>query len=542
MDDVSAATLSLLRALNVAAAPRSVSGYVTAHPAYPSLAALVDCLAELGVRASARRIAFDALSSVPAPALIHVRDGAGSGTFWLVNGYAGGAYDCTLPSGERRAVPESEVADRYLGVAVSGVPEPGAGERYADRNELGDRLRSRLPLAAVALFGVAMAGSIGAASHAPALVAYSLAFALSGWLGLAASLFLSLRDLLDGSGVVSKLCPTGKTFNCAAVVGSEGGYVAKVIPLADVAATLFLTQLAAGAAAALTESLHAFFLLWLSSAVVLVPVMIRSLVLQAFVIRRWCALCLVVNATLAAQLALAAGATGFDWTALAALDPRSGLQVGAAALAAALAYALVRPLVTPALAAPRLYGELEALRAMPETLGGALARSPAIASDVSGKLLEGNAAAPLEILVVSHPFCVACADAHLALERLIRAFPKLARGATIFAVADGDHAAASAARSLLAGELEPGDWYARVNENVANWVQKNGHDALALDQRDVLASQTAFAERAAVTSTPAVFVNGQRLRKGYELRHLRFWLRAEQRRQRHLETPARESA
>jgi uncharacterized membrane protein len=543
MDDVSAATLSLLRALNVAAAPRSVSGYVTAHPAYPSLAALVDCLAELGVRASARRIAFDALSSVPAPALVHVRGDSESGAFWLLDGHTGDSYDFTLPSGERRAVSETELAGRYLGVAVSVALERGAGERYADRNELGDRLRSRLPLAGVLLFAVAMAGSIAAAAHAPSgLVAHSLLFAVSGWIGLGLSLSLSFRDALDGSSVLGKLCPTGKTFNCAAVVGSDSGYVAKVIPLADAAAAFFLAQLAAGAAAALTGSLGVFFLLWLLSSVVLVPVMIRSIALQGLVIRRWCALCLLVNASLAAQFALAASATGFEWNALHAVDARSALLVAAAAIAAALAYAVVRPLVSPALAAPRLYHELEALRGVPETLGWALGQAPALPTDVAGKLVEGDPAAPLEILVVSHPFCVACADAHIALERLVQAFPKLARGATVFAVSAGDRAAASAARSLLRGEIALGDWYAGVNENVAGWVRKSDHDALAIEQKAVLLAQTELAERAAVMATPAVFVNGRRLPPGYDLRHLRFYLRAEQRRYRQFETPVRESA
>jgi uncharacterized membrane protein len=542
MDDVSAATLSLLRALNVAAAPRSVAGYVTAHPAYPSLAALVDCLAELGVRASARRTAFDALSSVPAPALVHVRDGAANGAFWLINGYTGGFYDCTLPSGQRRAVAETELAGRYLGIAVSAVAERGAGERYADRNELGDWLRARLPLAGILLFAVAMAGTIAAAAHAPSgLVAYSLLFAISGWIGLGLSLFLSFRDSLDGSRFLGKLCPTGKTFNCAAVVGSDGGYIAKLIPLADLAAAFFIAQLAAGAAAALTGSLGAFFLLWLLSGALVVPVMIRSIALQALVIRRWCALCLLVNASLAAQFGLAASA-GVEWSALQTVDLRSALLAAAAATAATLAYSVVRPLVTPALAAPRLYRELDALRSVPDTLAWGLARSPALSTDIPGKLVEGDPDAPFELLVVSHPFCVACADAHSAVERLIDAFPALVRGATVFAVSSEDPPAASAARSLLGGELELGDWYAGVNENVARWVRRSGHGALAIEHEAALLAQSGFAERAGVSGTPAVFVNGQRLPPGYDLRHLRFYLRSKQRRYRRLDTPARRSA
>jgi uncharacterized membrane protein len=548
MDDVSAATLSLLRALNVAAAPRSVSGYVTAHPAYPSLAALVDCLAELGVRASARRTAFDALASVQAPALVHVRNGAESGAFWLINGCTRGFYDCTLPSGERRGVSETELAGRYLGIAISAVAEPGAGERYADRNELGDRLRARLPLAGILLLAVAIAGSVAAAAHAPSgLVAHSLLFAIFGWTGFGLSLSLSFRDLLDGSSLLGKLCPTGKTFNCAAVVGSEGGYIAKVIPLTDAAAAFFLAQLAAGAAAALTGSVGAFFLLWLVSGVFVVPVMIRSVVLQALVIRRWCALCLLVNASLAAQLALAADAAGFDrttrdWSALTAVDTRSALLIAAVAIGAALAYAVVRPLVTPALAAPHLYRELDAMRNVPDTLAWALARSPALSTDLPGKLVEGDPAAPFEILVVSHPFCVACADAHSTLERLVQAFPRLARGATVFAVSDADPAAASAARCLLAGEIELSDWYAGVNENATRWAGRNDHGARATEHEAALAAQTAFAESASVTGTPAVFVNGQRLPQAFDLRHLRFYLRSKHRRYRPLDALVRQSA
>jgi uncharacterized membrane protein len=538
MNDAPAATHQLLRGLNVAAAPGSVAGYVTAHPAYPSLAAIVDGLAEFGVRASARRITPEALIEVDAPALVHVRDDDAKSAFWLISDQRNGRFECRLPNGEARSLAHEELAAKYLGLVVSGTAEPGAGERYAARHELGDRLRARLPLAAIALFVTALAVSCAAASLAPADM-MPVAFCLTGFVGLALTLYLSLRDRVRGSSLFARLCPTGKTFNCASVIGSPAGYLGGVVPLADLGAAFFAAQSAAAVTAALCGRFGAFLALFTLSSVVLVPVVLYSVAQQAFTIRRWCPLCLLVGAVVVAELALASR-SGLH--ALSTLDLRAGVLLGGSALTAAFAYAVARPLVTPALAAPRLHAELEGLRGMPETLAAALARTAPVALEAPNRLVDGDEGAPVEVLVVSHPFCVACADAHEALRRLVEAFPRLLRTATLFSVSESDRAAAAAARGLLSGSMDLDDWYSRVNENVEEWIRRGSPDDVAPEQSANLAAQRALAERTGVARTPAVFVNGRALPPGFGLHHLRFYLRAEQRRLRNAEAPAPESA
>ncbi len=542
MDDASAATFNLLRGLNVAAAPGSVAGYVTAHPAYPSLAAMIDGLAEFGVRASARRIGPEGLSSVAVPALVHVRDAAAAGAFWLISDHSGGRFECRLPSGKVEWLTEAELVARYLGIVVSAVAAPDAGERYATRHERADRMRARLPHVAVALFAVAFGTVCAAASGVPAGSAgNALGLSLTGFVGLGLTLYLSLRERLDGTSLLARLCPTGKTFNCASVVGSTAGYVAGVVPLADVGAAFFIAELVAFTVAALAGLTNAFFAGLMLLGAALVPVIVYSLVQQAVVLRRWCTLCLLVDGVLGVQLALAARATRLDLHAVGGVGARDAVLLLGSAVAAALAYAVARPLVTPALAAPRLHAELESFRSMPEVFAATLTRMPVVATDLPGKVLEGDPAAPMELLLVSHPFCVACADAHTAVERLCEAFPRLVRTATVFSVSSEDRAAAGAACALLAGTRELGDWYSNVEDNVEEWL-RSPRSAPAEEQLTVLAAQRAFAEREAALDTPAIFVDGRRLPPGFALRHLRFFLRAEQRRLRAAGLSARESA
>jgi protein-disulfide isomerase/uncharacterized membrane protein len=530
LDEVSRATSILLDELQVDVAPQSVASYLRAHPSFPSLAAVLDCLDEFGVRASGLKTDVRGLAWVKLPAMITVK-GAGTDQFWVVRSVTDAGATCITGTGEVRQIPTADLETEFRGVVLQPNVGPSAGERGARELRRVDALRAALPTIALLLCGLLCAASAVSASLVPrAVVGYYIAALGLAWAGFAASVFMSLHEMLarSGSRMLDKVCPAGRHLNCAKVLASRYSRVLGVFPLADLGAAFFAGEIAALTIGAVAGWANLVLIGILIVHAVLIPGTIASIVLQSLVLRTWCWMCVLVQTVVWAELITAFRAVGWSPELLTTSSVQAVAVVALSFSAGALGWGIVRALASAFPLAPQLQAELERLRSLPAVVEATLAKSPPRPSiTVPEDIVAGAPQAPVEIVMVSDPLCSACANAHSGLAKLLNTFPKLVRASTILAGAAEPSAAA--ARRILAAEqpavaLE--HWYESVGRNGTAWLRRKDHAEIARDQDDKLEKHSEILRTLAITGTPTIYIDGRRLDSSVDLKHLRFYLRS----------------
>jgi uncharacterized membrane protein len=113
--------------------------------------------------------------------------------------------------------------------------------------------------------------------------------------GFAASFFLVIGEL--GHPLFNRVCPRGKRLDCHAVMKSPAARLFGSIPVADLGGIYF----SGGIILICFSLLHPYFFQRVYLLAILnllsLPYTIFSVLYQAFVVKRWCALCLIVQLT-----------------------------------------------------------------------------------------------------------------------------------------------------------------------------------------------------------------------------------------------------
>lgn len=115
-------------------------------------------------------------------------------------------------------------------------------------------------------------------------------------LGLGLSFFILQESFGIKNEVVSKFCEINTATSCNEVIGSSNGKISKNISFSDLPFLFFSTGLVA---LLLEPKIASTWIVWFS--VVAIPVILYSLWLQKFKLKKWCVLCLVISVIVVMQ-------------------------------------------------------------------------------------------------------------------------------------------------------------------------------------------------------------------------------------------------
>ena len=519
-DNARAATANLLVLLGMNV-PKDLATELNDHPEYPGLTAVMDCLDEIGVKARAVQGELNDLPSIDYPNMAHL-EMDDEGRFVVL---------CEVDVRERRLVwldPEEgwkegswdEFGELWTGVIMlASAParrcEPTGGDSvWMARSERLARWTAPFLIAAF-LWPWFLHLERGADR---------LWFALKV-LGLALSSVLAFHH----QGLGKDLCPAGEKFNCTNVLLSPAARLFGKVPVADLGAVyflwgifVFLSSLAIPAA-----EFRSSLMTLTVAAVLAVPYPIFSIWYQGVRLRRWCWLCLAVQAVIVSEFLLSLyrirGPGGGPWP-----GPGSNDMLGAAL--AAVTWLLFRSVLTSHFEAGAYKKSIRTLRDDPVTVETFLKGAPPVPPySASHDISLGPEDAPFELVVVSHPVCMYCARTHAEIKTRMQDFEDLLT---------------MKQRFRIEGKNDPGRAKALVPLSL--WIQGQRSEALSAldacfdskarapsalpaDQIDaanaLLEAQTAWARHAGCKGTPTLFLNGRKLLPNDSLRGLRMFLR-----------------
>ncbi len=273
-----------LSKLNIPISVRYCKKRIASHPDYPSILAMADTLQQFGITHTVARVNKENLSELPLPILLHL-DTAGGSLFPV--------YDV------KDLEAAKEKLNNWSGVLIKAEPAAEIADKE-NAKVLGEEKRfkifaSTLMIAVVGLVTI------------PLLLSFSwpqLFLLITALAGVVTGYVLFAKDLGITYQAVESFCSAGTGAGCGKVLRSEEGKLFGFITFSDLTLGYFAAQLIAiGIFVPLWAGNSLLSILgWLS--ILALPMIGYSLWLQAFKIKEWCRLCLVVSGILALQASI----------------------------------------------------------------------------------------------------------------------------------------------------------------------------------------------------------------------------------------------
>jgi len=260
------------------------------HPEYPSLKSITDTLDYFEIENLAATVPKEALSQMPASFLSLIKTDANDEV--VLTEKKRGMVQITYANDKKEKVTEAVFTERWTGTIVAVE----ALEKKANTKAV----QTALPYFIVA-----------AVASTNVLLNFSLSYLLYTALtlvGLYISILIVREDLGIKSKAVAKVCGAiSKNSTCGDVITTTGNKLFGIISLSDASfaffAGLFLVLSSIG--------FHHTTLLGLSLAGL--PVVLYALYRQGVVLKKWCALCLIIAGIIVLQTGLLLAMFDFSW-------------------------------------------------------------------------------------------------------------------------------------------------------------------------------------------------------------------------------------
>jgi protein-disulfide isomerase/uncharacterized membrane protein len=380
---------------------------IRAHPDYPALVSVSDALDSFGVDNYVAQFDDDELSDIAFPYLTYLEQPSGS-SFVLLRNQAELAEARTRPN------------SKWTGIIVqaNGMRVPPSLEQLTQYQQERKLARlTRLVLGSIVLLLAQPAWELpnwfAAGSYLVALT------------GLVISVLLMSKELGVAPKLVDDFCGSGPKAGCDEVLASDPVRLFGFFTLTDAALTYFLWQVGVVALVALapgaSQGLYA-----VSSLVTLlgIPVVGFSLYQQYWVVKAWCRLCLLLDAVLLLQAGLSLSLSSAGKLELGAITLPELLNAGLGLLACGGLLCLLKHFAKRGSELQQSESLLQRDKNSVSLLASLLTQQPrADTTKFDQELMIGSADAPLEIIMVSNPYCAPCKKGHEQITQLVALYP-----------------------------------------------------------------------------------------------------------------------
>ncbi len=518
-----------LKLLHIKVTAASVKKDIQENPYYPGLLSLSDTFKKYRIDNTAFEIDKRDIDAIDLPAVfIAYVYLTGTGfDFVLVTKMTDTSVTYWHDDNKPRVVIKAEFLKIFQNVVWIARPDEQSGERDYARKRKKERTVRNGRISWIAGLTAVLLLAIGRNLHATFAFSY-LTILFIKLIGLTTAVLLLLYERNRNNPLLRHLCSAGPRADCATVLGSRASKIMGV-SWSEIGllyfSTTFLWLLIPSASFAERAQ-------WLSIAnACAAPYVLFSIYYQWRVLRRWCPLCLTVQAVLAAETVWSC--INY-WTSPFPMrydTTFTNFLIYSIALPA-LAWFALKPLFTAAHAA-RLYQPAYArIRNNPDIFNSLLQQQEKAPDGWQHLAITiGNPAGKNRIIKVCNPFCGPCSKAHPILEDIINnnkdvrvdiifKATNLMKGSLetdlvrhfLAIAAEGD-------RQKTQSSLD--DWYLAEKKNYNLFALKYSLTCELDSQNERLEAMGQWCETAGITGTPTIFVNGYKLPETYDLEDLK---------------------
>lgn len=494
------------------------------HPNYPSINALQDILHEMNINNLVVRLSVDELKNIPMPALAHFnREG---GSFVVLKGAHN--EQVIYYDSEYGMVTEAQqaFAEKWSGVLLLAEKNAKSGEPNYKQNKKQQLFETYSKYALALLSGCILATVFYFAS------AIELLHSVLALSGLAISIALIQKQFGASSAWVDSFCKLGSKTNCDEVLNTSYAKLFGIIHLSEVCTWYFsgiILSLLMGVISA-TQVLPILFII----SCLTLPIVILSLYFQAFLIRKWCPLCVAVVAVLMLELS-----SHVFFTQAFNLEIKAIFLVSVSFTALLIPWLLLRQSSLLSLKVNGLQKKLYQFTKSHEVFHYLLHTKPVIATTQLPFAIKTYSHQNLiEIVLVTNPTCQPCARAHAIFEKLAEQFDNKINLEHRFSVnPETKHLLANKMlQHLLAvlisvssdeAEKALSDWFKSGQYDFEQWKIKfpSKETTSEIEINSLLAAHYQWCQIAGVTKTPTIFINSRKLPEQYSVSDVSYQIR-----------------
>jgi uncharacterized membrane protein len=506
----------LLEDLEVETEGREVEEALKVNPDYPSLRSLSDTLDEWLIPNMAVEISYTQLREIPYPALAHCK--SGEEYYVLLRRFED---EQIVYTDGRKSDTVSSIEDfRRIWSGIVLLVEPNNSSRNPKKSKsffykVAKKYILSIVIISLVLLVVGLSNSI-----------LSSNIFLTLLLGLISTLFLLQNEFGEPNSIVTQLCRFNKKTDCDSIVKSSASKLFGWLSWSEIGFLYFAGSMLSVVFSFISAKTGGILLLLFGLNILALPYTIFSVYYQAFVAKKWCTLCLIVQAVLWMSFVLLLNHP----LELGSLDDRSVAVVVIGFLLPVAIWFLFKPFLIQARQLPGVKKEAARFYRNSELFVASLEKQRVVEVGlIPNEVILGNPKADLEIVIVCGVFCYPCAEAHHELDALTDYYGEDLKLIIRF-VADNDM---QTERSRATQHILSLDSTVQA-QAIKDWFMVMDYDKWSVQypielspmSEKLLRSQNHWCETMQITHTPTIFINGHQLTEPFSYKQLKYHVRS----------------
>ncbi|WP_299384125.1 vitamin K epoxide reductase family protein [uncultured Lacinutrix sp.] len=403
-DSLSFLVQSLLQKNKIKIDGEELDFQIQSHPSYPSLHAITGVLSHFDIENTAIRVPVDkeTLEQLPPSFIAQIKRNEVTDFALVVK--KGKNYKTIYNNKENETISEAAFLEQFTGI-IAAVEKD---ETKTTGQENTSNIQKPLVAISLALFTLLFFISNPSLST-------SIYFILS-LIGAGISFLIIQHDLGLSSKIVESICSQeSKITNCNAVLNSKGATLYKNIKLSDVSLIYFIAISISCLLLNITNtSLNILYFISLSAS----PIVAYSIYYQLKISKNWCALCLGIASILVLQATVffITGAT------ITSLSFQSVLLIGFSFITITSIWLFISSKLKQQQELNTLKIESTKFKRNFELFNTLLQKQETINTPISetSEIIFGNKNAPLNITVITNPFCGHCKSVHSLVTSILK--------------------------------------------------------------------------------------------------------------------------
>ncbi len=538
-DDIVLTVSKLLETCGIPHTIDFIRDTLLSHPDYPSLLSLSESLLEWGIETNAVRGTINDLSEADYPSIAYLKNNR----YVVLESIKNNKVTVIFPTKGRISLTMDEFDKAWSGIILRVSPSENAREKDFNlhrRNHLLKRVQQFLTFPGLFLFGLAAFTYLALNSTGLTIL---IPLGITKLIGLSACVAL-FAGHTGQSRIFESICPSGRISNCHRVMDSPAGKILG-IPMADLGILYFSSGFLVLFTSLLSGQLKSSLFTLAVLSVLVLPYTFFSIAYQAFVIRSWCRLCLLVQILFWIEFALFyfivfAAPGEAEWM------PQFPVIFGFGSVL--LLWLMLRPIFKSYLLRTDKEAEVTRLYSQPDFIE--LQLSKAIKTDIGHFPFEveiGATDASVTLLQVINPLCRHCGKSLEEMMEVINSSGGKIKGIIRFLVDSADENMTASQKRLdqevaldilkMAAEGRREDvrdalmsWFSNKHgfsrRFLKKWRQRYANGADDADKKvgEMLILHRQWAVASDIQSIPTLFMNDLRLPHSMGFKDLKFFL------------------
>lgn len=488
------------------------------HPHYPSLLSISEVLQFEGLQNFAAKINPQDLSQVTFPVMAHLH--IKGGVFVVLQKLINNQISYWLDGKIIKEPIESFSTKWSNTVLIPEVEETKNNSAFTNQ-----KLRTiAIASLCVFLFSLLIWNAVSITLLSPLIFSGQ---AVSLLLGFAVAVLIILQSIDQRNPLVQQLCGGGTKTDCNHILSSKAAKINSWLGWADVG----LFYYAGSFLLLMNSNTSTAILILCFFNVISLPFTFYSVYYQWKVAKSWCRLCLYIQGLLWLQ-------AGFSIYYLISIPTSFSLNIFelfktiSIFILPAFVWLLVKPYIQDFKQIAPLKKQLYRLKFDTETFKFHLLKQAKYVAPGDISFVLGNVASPLEITMVSNPFCNPCAKAHEMLNEWLN--KGLDFKLNIVFMPGGEkelkyqfihHLFALKADDFNKAKKALHDWFSTEKRELKSWkdqysISKDNNETLG----NLLEKQNNWCTLAEISATPTFLINGYKVPDSYQLRDLKYIL------------------